>query len=581
MDDKVIIGTSDDYGKIGLSVPTLIETRILVTSSSGGGKSWFTRRFLEQSHGKVQHIIFDVVGEFKTLREKFDYLIVGRDADCKAQYQTAELLARKLLELKVSTICDLSAEKRQHRFIFVEKVIHSLLSAPAKHRQPVIIVIDEAHKFCPQNDKVESRQAVIDLMAEGRKYGLCGWLATQRISKLAKDACAEAQNRCVGVTTMDLDRARAGDELGMSKQGRLILRTLKPGQFYCYGPAIDRPPDVDAPIVKIGNVKTTHPKVGNLYKLADVVPPTKAMLSVLSKLTDLPEQASREAKTMAELKQECTNLRRELTLERKNKAATSCDHGPELARLRKQLAQIGKHNKEMQLRLAPIRRYMNNVGTEMARIGNCLDSVAGQASDDSVTIQPAANSPEVATRPFAPAIPNIPTMPANGDDTIAPRFQAVLDALALFASVGIAEPNRRAVAALVKNTPGTGAFNTKLSDMKKQGLIDYPSTSCVSLTDIGHEAARPPDVPLTLAEFHRAWFRLLPPRLEKLLTAIMARYPDSLDRQELAIEVGMTFGTGAFNTYLSELKKTYTVIEYPDKSTVRASDVLYPKVLQQ
>src|SRR5438067_7624738 len=90
-----------------IDLPTLLDTRLLVQANSGGGKSWALRRILEQSHGKVQHIILDSEGEFGTLREKFDYVLAGKGGDTPAEPRSAALLARKLLELKVSAIIDL------------------------------------------------------------------------------------------------------------------------------------------------------------------------------------------------------------------------------------------------------------------------------------------------------------------------------------------------------------------------------------------------------------------------------------------------------------------------------------------
>lgn len=44
----------------------LVDTRLLVQANSGGGKSWCLRRLLEQTHGKVQHLVIDPEGEFSS-----------------------------------------------------------------------------------------------------------------------------------------------------------------------------------------------------------------------------------------------------------------------------------------------------------------------------------------------------------------------------------------------------------------------------------------------------------------------------------------------------------------------------------
>jgi hypothetical protein len=50
--------TTFDLGSgIRCDLSVLIDTRLLMQASSGGGKSWALRRLLEQSHGKVQQIV--------------------------------------------------------------------------------------------------------------------------------------------------------------------------------------------------------------------------------------------------------------------------------------------------------------------------------------------------------------------------------------------------------------------------------------------------------------------------------------------------------------------------------------------
>src|SRR5947207_1802430 len=80
--------------------------------------------------------------------------------------------------------------------------------------------------------EAESTEAVIDLMSQGRKRSYCGILATQRLSKLHKDAEAETNNVLIGRTWLDLDQKRAGSLLGMERKDQLQLRDLKSGEFF-------------------------------------------------------------------------------------------------------------------------------------------------------------------------------------------------------------------------------------------------------------------------------------------------------------------------------------------------------------
>jgi hypothetical protein len=54
------------HSDVSVDVPHLLETRMLVQSNWGGGKSWALRRLLEQTASCVQQIVIDVEGEFTT-----------------------------------------------------------------------------------------------------------------------------------------------------------------------------------------------------------------------------------------------------------------------------------------------------------------------------------------------------------------------------------------------------------------------------------------------------------------------------------------------------------------------------------
>jgi uncharacterized protein len=79
-------------------------------------------------------------------------------------------------------------------------------------------------------------------MCRGRKRGLAGVIATQRLAKLAKNVAAEASNFLMGRTFLDIDMARAADLLGMERRQADSFRDLERGQFMALGPALSRRP---------------------------------------------------------------------------------------------------------------------------------------------------------------------------------------------------------------------------------------------------------------------------------------------------------------------------------------------------
>jgi len=133
-----------------IDLQSLINTRLLIQANSGGGKSWLLRRILEQSHSKIQQIIIDLEGEFSTLREKHDYILVGKGGDVQIDTRNASLLARKLLQLNASAIIDLYELHHHERKHFLKLFLESMINAPKELWHPCLVIIDEAHVFCPE-----------------------------------------------------------------------------------------------------------------------------------------------------------------------------------------------------------------------------------------------------------------------------------------------------------------------------------------------------------------------------------------------------------------------------------------------
>ena len=106
---------------------------------------------LEQTHGRVQHLVIDPEGEYHTLREKFDYVLAApQGGDTVAHPRTAKLLAERLLQLGVSAILDIYELEQDARKEFVKGFISAVVNAPRALWHPALIVLDEAHVYAPE-----------------------------------------------------------------------------------------------------------------------------------------------------------------------------------------------------------------------------------------------------------------------------------------------------------------------------------------------------------------------------------------------------------------------------------------------
>ena len=247
-----------------LDLEELLATRLLVQGNSGSGKSHLLRRLLEQSAISVQQCVIDPEGDFVTLSDRFGHVVVD------GARTEAELtgIAGRIRQHRVSVVLNLEGLDIEQQMRCAAAFLGGLFDADRDYWYPVLVVVDEAQLFAPAaagdvSDEARklSLGAMTNLMSRGRKRGLAGVIATQRLAKLAKNVAAEASNFLMGRTFLDIDMARAADLLGMERRQAEMFRDLARGHFVALGPALSRRP---LPVT-IGPVETaarsTSPKL--------------------------------------------------------------------------------------------------------------------------------------------------------------------------------------------------------------------------------------------------------------------------------------------------------------------------------
>ena len=85
---RIALGHAATGEQVFIDIATLVSTRLLVTASSGGGKSETLRRILEEAVGHIQCIVIDPEGEFSTLREKKPFVLIGEGGDLRQMRDT-------------------------------------------------------------------------------------------------------------------------------------------------------------------------------------------------------------------------------------------------------------------------------------------------------------------------------------------------------------------------------------------------------------------------------------------------------------------------------------------------------------
>lgn len=535
-----------------LDIERLIETRLLVQAGSGGGKSYVLRKILESTHGKVQHIILDTEGEFSTLREKFDYIIVGKGGDIPADIKTAELLARKVLELRVSVIIDLYELKAHEKHIFIQRFVNSLVEAPKSLWHAALVVIDEAHLYAPQVGSSVASSAIIDLATRGRKRGFCAVLATQRISKLHKDAAAECQNKLIGRTGLDIDLKRAGDELGFSgKENILSLRDLEAGEFYGFGPAFSKA----VTKVKIDPVTSTHLEAGTRIK-ASTPEPTAKVKQILQKLTDLPAEVQKELKDKDSMMARIKEL--ELKLKQSPVPAPAIVKEPDIKGLTESI--------ENKLRKEFEKVYGEKYKKDFAELKSKLINVLKEGEIK------APGKPEVslnhnystqASRPLvAPTVrpvvkPQVKTSaPARSEGVevsgIGKCERSILAFLAMRAGRAYSKVQ---IGAMSGYSHTSGSFNNAISKLSSLGLIVKRGS------DIEVSPEQLEEVKTLLGNEYQAdsraalelWLNKLGKCPRSIYEMLLTQPDASFSKEELGEATGYSASSGSFNNAISEI----------------------------
>ena len=253
---SVDIGTGPAGQPIIIDLEELLATRLLVQGNSGSGKSHLLRRLLEKSAGEVQQVVIDPEGDFVTLADRYGHVAVEA-----AEHDEKDVarLAGRIREHRASVVLSLEGLEAEAQMRCAAAFLGGLFDAPRDHWYPALVVVDEAQLFAPsgggevaEDVRRASLGAMTNLMCRGRKRGLAGVIATQRLAKLAKNVAAEASNFLMGRTFLDIDMARAADLLGMERRQAEAIRDLPRGTFLALGPAIARRPVA----VAIGPVET-------------------------------------------------------------------------------------------------------------------------------------------------------------------------------------------------------------------------------------------------------------------------------------------------------------------------------------
>ena len=505
-----------------------------------------------------------------------------------------------------------------------------LLETPKEQWHPVLVAIDEVHRFAPQDGPAASKSVVANLPAVGRKRGFIAVYATQNIEQVDKDAIGYLPNRLCGTITMDNRRKRAADDFGLDSAGRARLKTMRQGQFYAQGPSFDN----QTVLVSVPDTRTHKPRVGTAGFVS--APPTpSAIKALLAGFADLPDEAAQEAKTLAEARARIAELEkrvRETSNEFQGERRTSSQgerrtssQGERRTSSQGERRTSSQGERRKGEPVVRVERVVERIEVpvflpgEVAHLGEIADSLMAMAKDLAGEAQGirarlsvlggvTAPDPEFAER-ISSAGEAEAALPASVEDNATPATddrlpspvskspppqrkplpapacsmsrprQAILDALKEFAALGVLLVARSNVAVWCNVSPASSSYSNNLSALRVGGFITYPDAKTVSLTTTGAGMGKYRGSIKSHRDLRAAWKRRLPDKQAQILDYLADRRGQSVLRSELARASGSSATSSSFANNLSALR-SLGLIDYPDRERATVTDLLFPAGLE-
>lgn len=258
----------------------------------------------------------------------------------------------------------------------------------------------------------------------------------------------------------------------------------------------------------------------------------------------------------------------------------------EIRALHEQADQSVEFNQQLVQENERLRMRVTNLvaAIKLARSGlySAVANIEGEEDHVDVTIQSydrpvRARDPAPVTHVPAPAkIPAPASEPA--ELPVQPRHAKIARAI-LWCEVVLknSTPERHLVAFMAGVSPKSSSYANDLGWMRTNGLVDYPASGQLCLTEEGRGIAGGVDRSTDPSEILDAICAQLDPRHQDMLRHLAACYPRMLSRDDLANLCGKSATSSSFANDLGFLKNTIKAITYPRQGAVALADFVMGK----
>jgi hypothetical protein len=592
----------------GFTLPLNAVTEVIsVLATRGAGKSFGSADVIEELYAaELQFVVIDPMGVYWGLRSSYDgkreglkiIVLGGERGDVPLEPTSGKLIADVVVDSGHSFVIDLSlfdSKAQQVRFMeaFCERIFYR--KGPIENRTPLMIVVDEADEFAPQKperDETKMLSHMIRLAKRGRTRGIGLLSLTQRSAEFSK-AILDLSSAVVFMRTGGpRDRKAIKEWLRGSAPDLIALvdekfPKLGTGEALVYSPhwlGLDEPQSIKFRMIKTfdsyktpepGEVRAAPKKVAQIdlqalgAEIAATVERAKANdpeelkrmnAELQRRLTEATQSVERLEAMVAE-----SESRVEQVVEEVKVPVFEDGEIEELGKIAGSLASLGAD-------LSDAAKSINNAVEKAA--ATVVDRVRVVAQDEKRSRRPEP-IPEPARAPVPARAREEARAHANANGGIPGPQQKILDAVGWYEALRVPAPSRVQVALIAGYSHSSGGFANLLGKLRTSGLIEYPGSGNVALTPEGRALATDPGLPATNAEVQAEVLRRLPAPQARILEVLIACWPNSLTREEIAEQTNYSATSGGFANLLGKLR-TGALIDYPDKGHVVALDVLFP-----
>lgn len=572
--------------KLALPVDAVTRTTAIVGQRGTGKTSTAVVMVEEASKAGAQFAVIDPTGAWFGLRSSgdgkragLDVIVFGGDhADLPLEAGSGDFLARLVVEQSINVVLDLSLLTKGKQVQFVSDFATTLYHL---NRTALTLVIDEAHRFAPQQLRdpggfgAKCLGAVTDVVALGRRKGLGAVLVSQRPATINKDVFEQAEimiaHRLMGPNDRKsiMGWLADADPDALNRVSHMTLNKLVRGEALVFAPTFDVLGRYTIRAKRTFDSSAT-PEIGAI----NVEPRGRANVDL-----DAIREAMRE--TFEQIEANDPDVLRKRIRELESRPPETRVEFVETIPddLRVALTAMVDAFRELERLIDHVERTADDRDAPVSGYARATIPASGWVPEGgSILVDPGTfpTPTRVVGRAVSNGKPGEVLKVELGDLKSEPRLVVKAGARRMLTALAAFDPmpmTRAQIAthAKVKKTGGT--FSTYLGVLKAAGYLTEQDGK-LRMADAGFEfLGGRPDAPATPDELLAMWRDRLKAGARRMLDALVQHYPTRLTRGELAeiAEVSNTGGT--FSTYLGMLRSAGLISE--DGPYVRASDTLF------